>query len=42
MLDAEEVNPNGYYSISPNKLDAKLHRAKDKLKLYLLEVNFNG
>ena len=36
MLGAEEVNPNGYYGISPNKntsvgkLDLKLHRVKDR------------
>ena len=41
MLDVEEVNPNGYYPISLNKLDVKLHRAKNKLKLYLPVVNFN-
>jgi hypothetical protein len=41
MLDVEEVNHNGYYPISPNKLDVKLHRAKNKLKLYLPVVNFN-
>ena len=41
MLDVKEVNPNGYYLISPNELDVKLHRAKDKLKLYLPGVNFN-